>query len=174
VLLAALLVVGAVALATGAGTAAAATTETVDQGVVQTVAADALTLRRLDGTSVTVSIGATTIVRVNGRRATIDAVQPGFVARVFHEASGPARLVRAVGTVTSRLDEGTVISRTAGALTIRTGPGTIVTVKLGLATVIQGANGRRLTRLALRPGAVVRVTSIPGRAADLVVVLPRA
>lgn len=156
------------------GRATAATAEIVDQGVVQTVAADALTLRRLDGTTVTVAVGPVTIVRVNGRRATVEAVQPGFVARVFHEASGPARLIRAVGTVTSRVDEGTVVTRAGATVTLRTTTGATVTVKLGLATVIQGPNGRRLTRLVLRPGALVRVTSVPGRPADLVVVLQRA
>jgi len=154
--------------------ATAAAVETVDQGVVQASSPSSLTLRRLDGTTVTVAIGPATIVRVNGRPSSIEAVLPGFVARAFHEGPAPARLVRAVGTLTLRDVEGVVVEVVPRLLTLRTPTGETVAVRMGKRTVVQRRNGLPAARRALRPGQAVRARFVPGRVAELVVIVARS
>lgn len=168
-----LLAAAAASLLVGVAGARAAAGETVDRGVVQSVSDGALALRRLDGTTVTVTVGPATTVRVNGRKASLAAIAPGFVAQAFHAGSAPARLVRAVGTVSLRTEEGTVVAAGLRLLTLRTAAGGTVAIALGPGTVVQRPNGRQAARRALRPGMTVRATYAPGRAAELVVILAR-
>lgn len=66
----------------------------VGRGIVQAVTSRAVVLRRLDGTTLTVPVDAKTKVRVDGRRATLAAVEPGFVAVVVWPAGKPAQELR--------------------------------------------------------------------------------
>lgn len=150
--------------------AVAAAREDVNRGVVQEVSPTAITLRALDGSSLTITIGPGTMIRVNGRAASLSTVRPGFVATAFHDGAAPARLVRAVGTLAREVAQGTVVRRANGVLTVRTDAGTVLEVRLGARTAIRRTNGVPARRGALRPGRWVRITYVPGRVADLVVV----
>lgn len=156
------------------GAASARTGETVDQGVVQSVTATSITLRRLDGTSVTVGVAPQTIVRVNDRRSSILAVPPGAVARVTWTEGQPARLVQAVGAPAARTEEGVVVLVAPKRLVIRTATGETITVRLGVRTVVRRANGAIAPRRLLQPGATVRASHVPGSPALSVIVLARA
>lgn len=152
-----------------AATAAAA--EIVDRGVVQSVTSGSIVLRALDGSTVEIAVGQGTILRLNGRRATLTEIRPGHVAAVFHEPSAPARLVRAIGTSRLRTDDGRITRVRRLVLTVRAGGGELLQVRLGLRTRIRWADGKPAGRLALRVGRAVRVTHVPGRVAELIVVM---
>jgi hypothetical protein len=59
--------------------------QVTDQGLVQSVAAAAVVLKALDGSSFSVPVGPQTRVLVDGRLAPLSEVKPGFVALVKWE-----------------------------------------------------------------------------------------
>lgn len=154
-----------------AGGARAAAQVTVDKGIVQSVSAGELILRTLDGSTVALPLGPETRYRLNGVDATLADLRPGLVASVTHDGSGPARLVRAFGTV-KVVERGTVESVSRVALTLRRLDGTTVTVGLAPSTAYRKF-GRPAKRGAVRPGRLVRVTYVVGKPASLVAVVRR-
>ena len=72
----------------------------LDQGVVQSLAPDAIVLDGHGGT-LRLELDASTRVFVNGKAHSIRAVEPGFVAVVRHVSGGPAREVWAFGRLAS-------------------------------------------------------------------------
>lgn len=171
----ALVVLALTCIATAlAPVASARATANVDQGVVQSVTATTIEIRRLDGSTLAVGIDAATVVRLNGRRSAIEAVPPGAVARVTWTDGAPATLVQAVGSATARTDEGVIVAVALPRLVVRTATGQTVTVRLGPATVLRRANGAVILRRALKVGATVRASAVPGRPALSVVLLARA
>jgi hypothetical protein len=151
--------------------ATAAAAEIVDRGVVQSVTSGSIVLRALDGATVEIAVGPATILRVNGRRATLTEIRPGHVAAVFHEPAAPARLVRAIGTSRLRTADGRITRVGRLVLIVRAADGETLRVRLGLRTRIRWADGRPAGRRALRIGRDVRVTHVPGRVAELIVVM---
>ena len=154
--------------------AQARTSANVDQGVVQSVSATSIEIRRLDGSMLSVGVDGATVVRLNGRRSTIEAVPPGAVARVTWTDGAPATLVQAVGSAAARNDEGVIVSVALPRIVVRLATGETVTVRLGPATVLRRPNGAVVLRRALKVGATVRTSYVPGKPALSVVLLARA
>lgn len=155
-----------------AAPATAARAETVDRGIVQQVAATSITLRALDGSAVSIPLGPQTRFILNGSPATVAAIGPGQAAAVFHDASLPARLVRASGGTAVRTLEGVVVSVIGRVLTLRLPDGSTTGIRVGQRTAVVRANGRPARRIAVQPGRAVKVTYVPGRVARLIVLLP--
>lgn len=66
-----------------------------DQGVVQSVTANEVVLKALDGSSVTVPVDGGTRVLVDGKVGTLQAVKPGFVAVATWKAGKAAQALQA-------------------------------------------------------------------------------
>jgi UDP-N-acetylmuramyl tripeptide synthase len=66
-----------------------------DQGVVQSVSANEVVLKALDGSSVTVPVDGGTRVLVDGKVGTLQAVKPGFVAVATWKAGKAAQALQA-------------------------------------------------------------------------------
>jgi hypothetical protein len=155
-----------------AGMAATADT-TTDRGVVQSVEAQQIVLRALDGSIVSYAISATTRVKLNGVRVTLADIKPGFVATVTHNGSAPAVVIRAFGKPANVTDRGVVTSLTKFAITLQTAGGATITVSLDPSTRFRRL-GLAVKRLLARPGAVVAVTHAGDAPARIVNVLKRA
>jgi len=63
----------------------------IDHGIVQSVSAQSIVLKELDGETVTVPVDTSTKVYVNRRGASITDVEAGYVAFTAREAGQPAR-----------------------------------------------------------------------------------
>ncbi len=146
-----------VSLTVAATATAARITLQIDRGVVQTISLSRITLRELDGSTVSIAVGPSTRVRLNGLPAAIADIEPGFVAAVAHDGAAPALAIRAFGRVARTLDAGVIVTRGGARLTIRTADGRSLTFRITLRTRIRW---RRLpaTVAALRPGRVAAVT----------------
>jgi hypothetical protein len=153
--------------------ATAGALEIVDRGVIQSITADSIALRALDGSTVQIPLGPSTTFRLNGAPATVAEIKPGHVASVFHEPSGTARLVRAFGTSKLRTDAGTITAVERPNIRIRTAAGETLTIRIGLRTRLRFASGRIAKPGALKVGREVRVTYVPGKVAELVIVFSR-
>ena len=94
------------ALVIPAAAIAGSTAKPVDRGVVQSVGAKQIVLTALDGSVLSFTLTPITRVRVNGAAATIDAIEPGFVATVVHDRRARAALIQAFGTPTTSTDRG--------------------------------------------------------------------
>ena len=66
----------------------------LDRGEVTAKSADALQLRRLDGSSVSVPVNEDTRVGIQGRRGTLDDVKDGMTVITVRLGDKPARAVR--------------------------------------------------------------------------------
>src|SRR5262249_33540755 len=115
-----------------------------------------IVLRELDGNTVSIAVGARTLVLVNGLPATLDDIQPGFVAAVAHRGSNPARLIRAFGRIQPVVDRGVVVSASPGGLVIRTADGTTRAFRVTPRTRVRW-RGFPVTMAAVRPGRLVEV-----------------
>jgi len=65
------------------------------EGIVQSVGANAIVLRELDGSTVSVAIVSSTHVFVDGKRASLRDVKAGYVAAAAWKAGGAARVLQA-------------------------------------------------------------------------------
>lgn len=135
-----------------------------ERGVVQSVSAGGLVLKRLDGSTVAVAVDKRTRVLIDGKPASILDVRPGFVAVVsFRGASGQAALeVDAFSTsaaLPARVESaaGIVRSVSQAELVLRSLDGSTVRVSLAGETRVL-LDGKPASVADLRPGfvAVVR------------------
>jgi len=142
------------------------------RGIVQSVAADAIAVKELDGTALRIPVGQSTHVFFDGRRANLGNVRPGLVAIASWKANKAAAKLQlfdasaTVAVVRSVTTRTVVVTMPAGSrLTIRATPKTRVlvdgkpsqlhAVKAGFLLVIKGARpaGKPATELLfLRPG----------------------
>src|SRR6187200_472101 len=165
--------VALVALALPAASLAAANARSTDRGVVQSVDAGQIVLRALDGEVLTFSIVPRTVVRLNGAPAAIADVQPGFVARVVHDARAHALVIAAFGAPVTTTDRGVVTTISRTAITLRIAGGGSLTFALDAGTRFK-FHGTPSGRQPARPGAQVTVTHTAGGSATVVNVLKRA
>lgn len=166
------LLTASIVLLVSVGAATAGTQAlTTDKGVVQSISSTSIVLRGLDGSTLTLALGPLTIVRLNGRDVGVDALRPGLVASVTHRGDRPARVVRAFGTV-KVVEQGTIESVSPLELVIRRADGTAAAIALDTGTKVRRF-GQPARRAALKPGRLVRVTSVPGSPARLVAVVRR-
>ena len=165
--------VALVALALPAASLAATSARITDRGVVQSVDAGHIVLRALDGEALTFSIVPQTVVRLNGVPAAIADVQPGFVARVVHDARAHALVIAAFGAPVTTTDRGVVTTIARTSITLRLASGGSVTFALDAGTRFK-FHGTPSGRQPAKPGAQVAVTHMAGGSATVVNVLKRA
>jgi len=135
------------------------------EGIVQSVSANAIVLRELDGSTVSVSVAASTHVFVDGKRASLRDVKAGFVASAAWKAGGSARVLQAfdlsgqhavsVGVVDSVSSGLLVVTKTSG--TSGTG-GTTVSIPVNAKTRVL-VDGKLATLAAVKAGYTVVITA---------------
>ena len=135
------------------------------EGIVQSVSANAIVLRELDGSTVSVSVAASTHVFVDGKRASLRDVKAGFVASAAWKAGGSARVLQAfdlsgqhavsVGVVDSVSSGLLVVTKTSG--TSGTG-GTTVSIPVNAKTRVL-LDGKPATLAAVKAGYTVVITA---------------
>lgn len=162
-----LLVAALMALAAVAPAGAA--DRVVERGIVQSIGADAVVLRALDGTEVTVGLGPATRYRLNGRDASVAEIRPGFVAEAVTSGSGPAVVLRAFGRVDRPVERGVLARIAPRALLLRRGPGDTVRLAITDRTAVW-RGGVRVRLRALRPGMRLEVTLAPNGAARVILI----
>jgi hypothetical protein len=168
-----LLVVASVAsVLVPAATRAAATERTNERGIVQSIDAQDLELRALDGTVTSFTVAPTTRVRVNGQKAPLRRIRPGYVAIVSHRGDRIAVLIRAFGKPVVTTRRGVVASLDRRAITLGSDAGPI-TIPLDGRTMFR-FRGRPGRPGLAQPGALVVVKYVDGSPAKTVNVLKRA
>jgi hypothetical protein len=135
------------------------------EGIVQSVSANAIVLRELDGSTVNVSVASNTHVFVDGKLASLRDVKAGFVASAAWKAGGSARVLQAfdlsgqhavsVGVVDSVSSGVLVVTKTSG--TSSTG-GTTVSIPVNAKTRIF-VDGKPATLAAVKAGDTVVITA---------------
>ena len=146
-----------------------------DRGIVQSVSAGELVLKVLDGSTLVAGIDAKTRVFVNGKRASILAVERGFVAVVTYEPgkrgekAKAAREVQAFGTprpssAPAGADSGIVQSVSASALVLKTLDRSTLVVRIDK-KMRAFVNGKAGSILAVKPGFVAVVRRLLGQPA---------
>ena len=65
------------------------------EGIVQSVSANGVVLRQLDGSTVNISVGSSTQVFVDGKHALLTDVKAGYVASAAWKAGGMAHVLQA-------------------------------------------------------------------------------
>ena len=135
------------------------------EGIVQSVSANAIVLRELDGSTVSISVASSTHVFVDGKRASLHDVKAGFVASAAWKAGGSARVLQAfdlsgphavtVGLVDS-VSSGVVVvtktSATSGA------GGTTLSIPVNAKTHVF-VNGKPATLAAVKAGYTVVIAA---------------
>lgn len=140
----------------GAGGAAAAARpgpargEQSAQGVVQSVSARAVVLKRLDGSSVRVPVSAQTRVLVDGKTALLGDVKPGFLVSASWKAGTPTTELQALSPHAAAALT-TVRSVLADAVVVTAADGTTVRIRVGAKTRVF-LDGRPATLRDIRPG----------------------
>jgi hypothetical protein len=142
--------------------------ETVDRGVVQSVSAEGIVLRQLDGTTIELALGTTTRFRLNGEPSWLASIRPGFVAAVVHDGEAPAVVVRAFGRF-ARLERGVVAEIVNRTLVLRRDDGSTLSIRLTRQTRVR-RGAFPAPRSAVRPGRRVDVQLAANGAARLIVV----
>jgi hypothetical protein len=109
-------------------------------GIVQSVRAHAVVVRRLDGSTLVVPVGPRTLVLVNGVRSSLAAVQPGFVVSFTGRAGRAAINLRANGSSSGNgstaAKPGSVQSVSGGAVVVTAPGGGTTTVAVGARTQV--------------------------------------
>ena len=141
-----------------AAPATAAWRNSIDRGVVQSIAPTQIVLRGLDGGTLTYTIAPRTQVLLNGVTSTASAIQPGFSAAVTHTETGKAVLIRAFGKLRAvkQVDKGVVVSVSPALLVLRQVNGTKVSVSVGPQTSVI-LDDVPATLTDLRPGYLAAV-----------------
>lgn len=150
---------------------AAAAERTNERGIVQSIGAEHLELRALDGTVVSFMVSPSTRVILNGRNAPLERIRPGYVAIVSHRGDRIAVLIRAFGKPVVVTRRGVVASLNRRAITVGSDAGP-VTIPLNRRTVFR-FRGRPGRPGFARPGALVVVKYAEGSPARIVNVLKR-
>jgi hypothetical protein len=117
-------------IAAPAGALAGSADRIVDRGIVQSVTADRLVIRALDGSERPVVLQPGTRVVLNGAPVSLAAIRPGLVAEVVSDELGTARVVRAFGRAATDVVRGIVLEITTARLRVRQAGGQAVNVPL--------------------------------------------
>jgi hypothetical protein len=135
------------------------------EGIVQSVSANAIVLRELDGSTVSIAVASSTHVFVNGTQASLPDVKAGFVASAAWKAGGSARVLQAfdlsgphavtvgvVDSVSSGVLVVTETSATSGA------GGTTLSIPVNAKTRVL-VDGKPATLAAVKAGYTVVITA---------------
>lgn len=96
-------------------------------GIVQSVGAEAVVVRELDGSTVSIPVAASTRVFVDGRRASLRDVGPGFVASASWKAAKAAAELQSFDPSAS---VAVVQSVSAHAVVVTDGAGSTITIRV--------------------------------------------
>ncbi len=151
---------------------AAAADRVVERGIIQSLSADAVVLRALDGSEITVALAPTTRFRLNGRPVRLGRLGAGLVAEAVTPLDGGAAIVlRAFGRSALASRTGSVVRVGPAVLVLRLGGGGRARIAVTGETIVRRA-GALLALERLRRGMRVRVSLEPDGTARLVRVLP--
>jgi hypothetical protein len=128
------------------------------RGIVQALSAKAITLKELDGTTLSVPVDAKTRVFINGKRALLREVRPGFAAIAKGKAGKPARELRTFDLSGQHGPVGAVVKSISGTTVVltKTDGGTVTVVVDAKTRVF--IDGQLASLSDVEPGFVV-VTS---------------
>jgi hypothetical protein len=125
------------------------------KGIVQSVSAQAIVLRELDGSTVRVPVASSTHVFVDGKRASLRDVKAGFVASAAWRAGKPARVLHAFDlSGPNAVNVGVVDSVSARSLVVTGTGGAPVSILVDAKTRVF-VDGRRATLAAVKAGYTV-------------------
>ncbi len=125
------------------------------KGIVQSVSAQAIVLRELDGSTVGVPVASSTHVFVDGKRASLRDVKAGFVASAAWRAGKPARVLHAFDlSGPNAVSVGVVDSVSARSLVVTGTGGAPVTILVDAKTRVF-VDGKRATLAAVKAGYTV-------------------
>jgi hypothetical protein len=125
------------------------------EGIVQSVFANAIVLRELDGSSVTVSVAASTQVFVDGKQASLRDVRAGFVASAAWKAGKSARVLQAFDLSGQHgVSIGVVDSVSTGVLVVTETGGTTTSIPVNAKTRVL-VDGKPATLAAVKAGYTV-------------------
>lgn len=125
------------------------------RGIVQALSAKAITLKELDGTTLSVSVDAKTRVFINGKPALLREVKPGFAAIAKGKAGKPARELRTFDLSGRHGPVGAVVKSVSGTTVVLNEPdGGTVTVVVDARTRVF-IDGQPASLSDVEPGFVV-------------------
>ena len=125
------------------------------KGIVQSVSAQAIVLRELDGSTVRVPVASSTHVFVDGKRASLRDVKAGFVASAAWKAGKPVRVLHAFDlSGPNAVSVGVVDSVSARSLVVTGTGGAPVSVLVDAKTRVF-VDGKRATLAAVKAGYTV-------------------
>lgn len=125
------------------------------KGIVQSVSAQAIVLRELDGSTVRVPVASSTHVFVDGKRASLRDVKAGFVASAAWRGGKPARVLHAFDlSGPNAVRVGVVDSVSARSLVVTGTGGPPVSIVVDAKTRIF-VDGKRATLAAVKAGYTV-------------------
>jgi hypothetical protein len=124
------------------------------KGIVQSVSGVELTLKELDGTTVTITLDPQTPLSLNGQPASLDVVLPGAVAVIHRDAKGNATAVDIVDHRHLKRVYGLVLTVTPPSLRIMRTSGSPADVTINFQTRLY-VNGIPAALLRVKPGCVV-------------------
>ena len=146
---------GKVPAARGAGKAKAGAGE----GIVQSVSAEAVVLRELDGSTVSVPVASSTHVFVDGKLASLRDVNAGFVASAAWKAGRSTQVLRAFDlSAPHAVRVGVVVSGSTGVLVVTGTGGTTVSIPVNAKTRVL-LDGKPATLAAVKAGYTVVITA---------------
>jgi hypothetical protein len=135
------------------------------EGIVQSVSANAIVLRELDGSTVSVSVASGTHVFVDGKRSSLSDVKAGFVASAVWKTGGSARILQAFGlSGPHAVTVGVVDSVSSGVLVVTKtsaasgAGGTTLSIPVNAKTRVL-VDGKPATLAAVRTGYTVVITA---------------
>jgi hypothetical protein len=125
------------------------------KGIVQSVSAQAIVLRELDGSTVRIPVASSTHVFVDGKRAALRDVKAGFVASAAWRAGKPARVLHAFDlSGPNAVRVGIVDSVSARSLVVSGTGGAPVSILVDAKTRVF-IDGKRAALAAVKPGYTV-------------------
>jgi hypothetical protein len=125
------------------------------KGIVQSVSAQAIVLRELDGSTVRVPVASSTHVFVDGKRASLRDVKAGFVASAAWRAGKPAPVLHAFDlSGPNAVSVGVVDSVSARSLVVTGTGGAPVSILVDAKTRVF-VDGKRATLAAVKAGYTV-------------------
>lgn len=128
------------------------------RGIVQALSAKGITLKELDGTTLSVFVDAQTRVFINGKRALLREVKPGFAAIAKGKAGEPARELRTFDLSGQHGPVGSVVKSVSDTAVVLTKPdGGTVTVAVDAKTRVL-IDGKPASLGEVEPGFVVVTT----------------
>ena len=121
------------------------------QGVVQSVAPNAVVLKELDGSVVSVPVDAKTRILVNGKPAPLGGVDPGFVVTANWTGGSPADELQAIDSSPPATADLEVVQSVSSSAVVVSSDGSTVTIRVDSRSHVF-VNGKPGTLRDVKPG----------------------